>query len=90
MYLEDNKFYVKNEDGLVYLVNYFESYDGYDTLRFTLELVCGWKDNAWQPAQNFPEDVQEKLVIQYFFEEGTKEVFENGDYTILKENPMDK
>ena len=40
--LGEKKIYVKNTESLVYEVKYYEGYDGYDSLHFQLELVCGW------------------------------------------------
>jgi hypothetical protein len=40
--LENKAIFVKNEDNLVYKVDSMEIYDGYDSLRLNLVLVCGW------------------------------------------------
>lgn len=90
VFLENKKIYVENEDKFVYEVKSYEGYDGYDSLHFQLELVCGWKHNEWQPAEEFSEDVQTETVIQYFFEESLKECLESNSYTILEGNPMEK
>ena len=39
--LGEKKIYVKNTESLVYEVKYYEGYDGYDSLHFQLDLVCG-------------------------------------------------
>ena len=90
VYLENKKLYVQNEDKLVYKVVSYEGYDGYDSLHYNLELVCGWKHNGWQPAEEFSEDVQTETVIQYFFKEGLEECLEANDYIIIKGNPMEE
>lgn len=90
VYLENKKVYVQNEDKLVYEVKSYEGYDGYDSLYFQLELVCGWKNNGYQLAEEFSEDVQTETVIQYFFKEGLEECLEANGYTILKTNPVEE
>lgn len=90
IYLGEKKLYVKNTEGLVYEVKYYEGYDGYDSLDFQLELVCGWDENEWKPADYFVDDVQEESVIQYFFKEGLEECLEANDYVILEKNPLEK
>lgn len=92
IYLENKKFYVVNEDKLVYKVGTFEAYDGYDTLHFNLELVAGWDYvnpdmndiQGWCPADRFVEDVQSETLIHYMMEESLKESLEANDYTILE------
>ena len=92
IYLENKKFYVVNEDKLVYKVGTFEAYDGYDTLHFNLELVAGWDYinpdmndiQGWCPAERFIEDVQSEIVIVYMMEESVKKSFEANDYIILE------
>ena len=90
IYLGEKKLYVKNTEGLVYEVKYYEGYDGYDSLDFQLELVCGWDENEWKPVDYFVDDVQEESVIQYFFKEGLEECLEANDYVILEKNPLEK
>lgn len=91
-FLENQKFYVKNGENLVYEVNGFEAYSGHNALHLDLELVAGVDyinpdENDIQgyvPADRFVEDVQYEYVIQYFFEEGTKEALEANGYTVLE------
>ena len=90
VYLEGKKIYVKNTEGLVYEVKYYEGYDGYDSLHFQLELVCGWDEDKWKPADCFGDDVQDESVIQYFFEESLEECLEANEYKILEGNPLEK
>lgn len=85
IYLENKKFYVKNENNLVYKVGNFETYDGYDTLHLNLELVAGLFDDKWIKAGSYPEEVQTETVIVYMMEESIKESLEANDYEILKE-----
>lgn len=48
------------------------------------------KNNGYQLAEEFSEDVQTETVIQYFFKEGLEECLEANGYTILKTNPTEK
>lgn len=89
-YLGENKLYVKNTEGLVYEVKYYEGYDGYDSLHFQLELICGWDEDEWKPADCFEDDVQTESVIQYFIKESLEECLEANEYEILEENPLEK
>lgn len=92
IYLEGKKFYVVNEDKLVYKVGSFEAYDGYNTLHYDLELVAGWDYmnpdmndvQGWCPADMFIEDVQSETVIHYMIEESLKESLESDGYEILE------
>ena len=92
-FLENQKFYVINGENLVYEVNGFEAYSAHNALHFDLELVAGLDyvdpDQSdvqdWVGADNFVEDVQYESVVQYFFEEGTKEALQENGYTILEE-----
>lgn len=90
VYLEGKKIYVKNTEGLVYEVKYYEGYDGYDSLDFQLELVCGWDENGWKLADCFDDDVQTESVIQYFFKESLEECLDANEYEILEGNPLEK
>ena len=92
-YLNDKSFYAMDkENKLIYKCNAFESYDGYDSIYFTLELVCGWdyvnpdENNiqGWVKAENFCNDVQEILMICYIFEESVNECLEAHDLIICK------
>lgn len=92
-YLENHKFYVINDENLVYKVGEFETYGNTDFITFELELVAGLDyvnpDESdiqdWVEADNFVEDVQYDSVNQLFLVEGTKEALEYHGYTILKE-----
>ena len=88
--LEDKKIYVKNTEGLVYEVKYYEGYDGYDSLHFQLELVCGWDEDEWKPADCFADDVKTESVIQYFIKESLEECLAANEYEILEKNPLEK
>ena len=90
VYLEGKKIYVKNTESLVYEVKYYEGYDGYDSLHFQLELVCGLDKDEWKPADCFDDDVQSESVIQYFFKESLEECLDANEYEILEENPLAK
>ena len=71
-YLENHKFYVINEEKLVYKVGEFETYGNADFITFELELVAGLDyvnvDESdvqdWVEAENFVEDVQYEYVNQ--------------------------
>ncbi len=82
VYLKNKKVYVQNEDKLIYQIKSYEGCD--DALYFQLELVCGWKNNEYQLAENFSEDVQTETVIQYFLEESALEALELNNYTIIQ------
>ena len=92
-YLENHKFYVVNEENLVYKVGEYETYGNATFLTFELELVAGLDyvdpDQSdiqdWVGADRFVEDVQYEYVNQYFLEEGTKEALKENGYTILEE-----
>ena len=88
--LGEKKIYVKNTESLVYEVKYYEGYDGYDSLHFQLELVCGWSEDEWKPADCFADDVQSESVIQYFINESMEECLAANEYEILEENPLEK
>lgn len=90
VYLEGKKIYVKNTEDMVYEVKYYEGYDGYDSLHFQLELVCGWVEDEWKPADCFGDDVQDESVIQYFFKESLEESLDANEYEILEGNPLEK
>lgn len=96
-YLENYKFYVMDESGkLVYKVGEFEVFDNYEAIQIHLELVAGWDyvnpdENdvqGWVGADNFVEDVQSEIIVQYFLVEGMKEALKENGYTILEKiNP---
>ena len=92
-YLENNKFYVMNEDeNLVYKVGEYETFSNTNYLQINLELVAGWDyinpDNndvqGWCPANRFIEDVQFESVLQYFFKESMEDALKENDYIILE------
>lgn len=90
-FLENNALYVQNDDKLVYKVESFEAYDGWNSLHLNLVLVAGWDylrpDHSdvqgWCGANWFVEEVQTETVIQYFMEEGMKESLEANGYEVL-------
>lgn len=92
-YLENHKFYVINDENLVYKVGEFETYGNTDFITFELELVAGLDyvnpDESdiqdWVGAENFVEDVQYEYINQLFLVEGAKEALEYHGYTILEE-----
>ncbi len=92
-YLENHKFYVINEENLVYKVGEFETYGNADFITFELELVAGLDyvnpDESdiqdWVSAENFVDDVQYEYINQLFLVESAKEVLEYHGYTILEE-----
>lgn len=92
-YLENHKFYVVNEENLVYKVGEYETFSNADCITFGLELVAGldyvdvdYSDiQDWVSAENFVDDVQYECINQYFLVEGAKEAFEANGYTILTE-----
>lgn len=92
-YLENHKFYVINEENLVYKVGEFETYGNADFITWELELVAGLDyvnpDESdiqdWVEADNFVDDVQYEYVNQLFLVEGAKEALEYHDYKILEE-----
>lgn len=96
-YLENNKFYVVNDDEkMVYKVGEYETYSNCTYLQINLELVAGWDYvnpdyndvQGWCPADRFVEDVQFEMVSQYFLKEGMEEALEANGYTVLEEiNP---
>jgi hypothetical protein len=96
-YLENKAIYVKNDDKLVYKVISMEIYDGYNSLRLNLKLVCGWDyinpdENdvqGWCKAENFNEDVQDEQEICYIMEESVKECLEANGYEILEKCPIE-
>lgn len=92
-YLENNKFYVVNEDdNMVYKVGEFETYYGHDAIHVYLELVAGWDyvnpdENdvqGWCPADRFVEDVQGAVIAQYFLVEGMQEALQENGFTFLE------
>lgn len=91
-YLENKKFYVINEENLVYKVGEFETYGNTDYILWELELVAGVDyvnpdENDVQgyvPADRFIEDVQYEYVNQYFLKEGAEEALEANGYTVLE------
>ena len=92
-YLENHKFYVINDENLVYKVGEYETYSNADFITFELELVAGldYVDadmsdiQDWVSAENFVEDVQYEYINQLFLVEGLNEALEYHGYTILKE-----
>ena len=97
-YLESKAIYVKNDDKLVYKVESIETYDGYDSLRLNLVLVCGWDyvnpdENdiqGWCSADRFIGDVQDVQEFCYVMEESIKECLEANGYKILDKCPVIK
>ena len=95
-YLEKKTIYAKNEEKLVYKVESIEIYDGYDSLRLNLVLICGWDyinpdasdKQGWCPANKFIEDVQDTQEICYIMSESIKECLETNGYEILEECPI--
>lgn len=95
-YLEKKAIFVKNEDKLVYKVASMEIYDGYDSLRLNLELVCGWDYvnpdmndvQGWCKADRFVDDVQSVQEICYIMTESIKECLESEGYEILEKCPV--
>lgn len=89
-YLENKKFYVRDDDKKIYEVNAFEVYDGYDTIHLYLELVAGWDYvnpdyndiQGYVPADRFIDEVQSETVIQYFLEESATDALESDGYYI--------
>lgn len=96
-YLGSKAIFVKNDDKLVYKVESMEIYDGYDSLRLNLVLVCGWdyvkpdKNNiqGWCKPDRFIEDVQDVQEICYVMEESIKECLEANGYEILEKCPIE-
>lgn len=93
-YLENNKFYVMNEDEkLVYEVGTYETFSNCTYLQVNLELVAGWDYvnpdyndvQGWCPADRFVEDVQSEYITQYFLAEGMKEALDANGFTVLEE-----
>lgn len=92
-YLNNKSFYAMTENKLVYKVSEFETYDGYDSIHYSLELIAGWdyinpdwtNEQGFCKAENFVDDVQSETVIQYFFLESMAEAFAQNDYIILTE-----
>ena len=90
-YLENHKFYVINDENLVYKVGEFETYGNADFITWELELVAGLDyvnpDESdiqdWVPAENFVDDVRYEYINQLFIVEGAKEALEYHDYKIL-------
>lgn len=95
-YLGSKKFYVMNDEKLVYKVNEFEVYYNTEALHIYLELVAGWDyvnpdENdiqGWVGAKNFVEYVQFEIVSQYFLKESMEEALEENGYTILREEEI--
>lgn len=95
-YLENYKFYVVNEENLVYKVGEFETYGNASFITLELELVAGVDYinpdandiQGYVPADRFIEDVQYEYVNQYFLEEGAKEALEANGYTVLAEEDI--
>ena len=95
-YLEGKAIFVKNDDKLVYKVESMEIYDGYNSLRLNLVLVCGWDYvnpdmndvQGWCKADRFIEDVQDVQEICYVMEESVTECLEANGYEILEECPI--
>lgn len=96
VYLEKKAIFAKNEDNLVYRLKSMEMYDGYDSLRLNLVLVCGFDyinpdisdEQGWCPANKFIEDVQDTQEICYIMSESIKECLEVNGYEILEECPI--
>lgn len=96
-YLGSKAIFVKNDDKLVYKVESMEIYDGYDSLRLNLVLVCGWdyvnpdKNNiqGWCKPDRFIEDVQDVQEICYVMEESIKECLKANGYEILEKCPIE-
>lgn len=92
-FLENKKFYVINEENLVYKVGEFETYGNTDFITWELELVAGLDyvnpDESdiqdWVEADNFIEDVQYEYVTQYFLKEGAEEALEENGYKVVEE-----
>lgn len=92
-YLGEKKFYVMNDEKLVYKVNEYKAYYNSESIYIYLELVAGWDyvnpdENdvqGWVGVENFVDDVQSEIVAQYFLVEGMTEALEANDYIILKE-----
>lgn len=95
-YLEGKAIFVKNDNALVYKVESMEIYDGYNSLRLNLVLVCGWDyinpdENdiqGWCKADRFIEDVQYEQEICYIMEESVTECLESNGYIILDKCPI--
>lgn len=93
-YLENNKFYVMNDDEkLVYKVATYETFSNCTYMQVNLELVAGWDYvnpdyndiQGWCPANKFVDDVQIECITQYFLKEGMEEALEANGFTILEE-----
>lgn len=92
-YLENNKFYVMNDDKkLVYKVGTYEAFSGCTYLQVNLELVAGWDYvnpdyndiQGWCSADKFVEDVQTEYITQYFLKESMEEALEFNGFHILE------
>lgn len=90
-YFDNKKFYVRNDDNMIYEIGTFEVYDGYNSIHLNLELVAGWDYvnpdyndiQGYVPADRFIEDVQTDTVIQYFLEESATDALESDGYYII-------
>lgn len=90
VFLRD-KIYVKNEDNLIYCLEYFEVYDKSNNFILNLNLVAGWdyinpdisNEQGYVPANRFVEDVQLESITCYFLTEGINECLEDNGYEIL-------
>jgi len=95
-YLESKAIFVQDDDKHVYKVESMEIYDGYNSLRLNLVLVCGWDYinpdtsdvQGWCKADRFIEDVQDVQEICYIMQESVTECLEANGYEILEKCPI--
>lgn len=85
VYLEDKKIYVQNADKFLYEINSMEVYDGYDSLRYYLELIAGWNKESEEycSPSECDEEVQEETIIIYPIQESLKGYFDGCGYEIV-------
>lgn len=93
IYLESNKFYVINENKMVYEVQSYQTYGGGNYATIDLQLVAGWDyidpDNSnaqgWVNADRFVEEVQDDSVSWHLIHESMIEALSGNDYYLIDE-----
>lgn len=96
VYLGNRKIYVKNEDNKIYVINEAEMHDGEPTIRYSMDLVCGWDYvnpdagnlQGYVGAESFIDDVQWESVGQYWLDESLTECLTSNGYEILDKCPV--
>ena len=95
-YFGEKKIYVKNEEGFVYKVESFETYDGYDWFQLNLVLVCGQDYvnpdvsdiQGWCPPERFAEHLHIEQEICYFMKESVIDCLKSNGWEILEKCPI--